>query len=178
MQVPASYRGRRRRGGHLAGVPASTHYPHVVRDTMLDFPRNGYMPWRPILIRRQNVHLANHVAVRLKPARRTEIHSSLGFVPRSAVGTGLGSVRLALQHYPHPRRCGFVGHILADLAVAPLADLLVGLFGQSHAISAPAHVAYHRRCPQAEPPAVCHSRPRYARNIFRPSGRTPGALLG
>lgn len=74
---------------------------------------------------RENIDLANVIAVRLKPTGRTPIVASPGFVAMGALWARLARMVLVLQHHPDTFRFGFVRNIGAYLAVIPLARTLV-----------------------------------------------------
>ena len=111
----------------LAGVPASTHEPQVVRHTMLDLTRSAQSARLPGLVPRQDVDLPHHITVRAETTPPTGIPPAAWFVPLGAVGTGLARVMLVDQHDGNALCFRLVGDVLADLAVVPLRGLLVML---------------------------------------------------
>jgi hypothetical protein len=124
----------------LAGVPASTHNPQVVRDTMLYARRSRDPAYLAVPVPRKDIDLPYYIAVRLKPAGRAAIDAPPGFVSVIAVRTSLRAVALIYQLDFDAFGLRLVLNILADLAVIPSADLLVGLLTQIHLIRRVAHI--------------------------------------
>ena len=127
----------------LAGVPASTQNPQIVRDTMLYHGGNGEFPRYAVEVCRKDVDLTDHIAVSAETTRPTGIDPAAWFVPMSAVWTGLAGVMLVLQHHPYAFRARFVRDIGADFAVIPLAHALVVRGTLVDAISDIPHIAHH-----------------------------------
>ena len=86
----------------LAGVPASTHNPHLVRDTMLHRVGHGEFPRCPTHISGKDINLTYHMAMSAETTLPTGIDPAAWFVPTAARGAGLGGVVLILEHQPYP----------------------------------------------------------------------------
>lgn len=86
----------------LAGVPASTHKPQIVRHTMLHQRWGRNLPWLTVGISRKDIDLTYHITVRLKPTGRTGVEASPGFVPMAALWTGLAGIVFILKHQTYP----------------------------------------------------------------------------
>src|SRR6266511_5008882 len=127
----------------LAGVPASTHEPQVVRHTMLDDGRSRQEAHLSGCVPRQDVDLPHHVAVRAETTLPAGIHPAAWFVPLPAIWTGLGRVVLIDQLDGDPFRFRLKGDVLADLAVVPLRGLLVMLLPMIDAIGNVSHITDH-----------------------------------
>src|SRR3989442_1352622 len=82
---------------HLAGVPASTHNPQVVRDTMLHGWGNRDLARLAIQMGGEDIHLPNHIAVSAETTLPTGIDPAAWFMPMAAVGAGLAGVVLVLE---------------------------------------------------------------------------------
>jgi hypothetical protein len=105
----------------LAGVPASTHNPQIVRDTMLYDRRSRDPAYLAVPVPRKDIDLPYYIAVRLKPAGRAAIDAPPGFVSVIAVRAGLRAVVLVYQLDFDAFGLRLVLNILADLAVIPSA---------------------------------------------------------
>ena len=119
---PASYNRCR-----LAGVPASTHEPQIMRHTMLDLSRGAQSANLPGFVPRQDVDLSNNIAMRAETTPPAGIPPAAWFVPLGTVGTGLRCVVFVDQFYRDTFSFRLVGDVLADAAVIPLRGLLVVL---------------------------------------------------
>ena len=97
----------------------------------------------PKLVRRKDVDLTNHIAVRLKPTRRAAVIAPLWFVSIPAGWTSLGGVALILQDNCDPFGLRFVLYEFSDLTMIPTTDFLVGLLAQINAVGNIFDVAQH-----------------------------------
>ncbi len=129
----------------LAGVPASTHEPQVVRHTMLDVGRSAQCAHLPGFIPRQDIDLSHHITMRAETTPPAGIRPAAWFVPLGAVGTGLSRVTLVNQRDSDTFRFRFVGDVLADLAMVPLRGLLVVLLAMIDAIRDIPYIADRNR---------------------------------
>src|SRR4029077_21165874 len=127
----------------LAGVPASTHNPQVVRDTILDHRWSWDLARLSVSVHRQDVDLTHHVAMRLKPTGRALVLAPPRFVAMPATGTGLGRVLLIHQLDFDPFGCRLVLDVPANFAVVPLAHFLVVLSPLVDSVGDVPHVADH-----------------------------------
>ena len=107
---------------------------------MLDDRRSSDFAYLAVLVARKNIDLPYYIAVRLKPARRTTINASLGFVSVMAIRAGLRTVALLYPFGLHAFGLGLVVDVLADLPVIPAAYLLVGALPKIHLISRIPHI--------------------------------------
>src|SRR6266545_4459187 len=150
----------------LAGVPASTHEPQVVRHTMLDVGRSAQCAHLPGFIPRQDIDLSHHITMRAETTPPAGIRPAAWFVPLGAVGTGLSRVTLVNQRDSDTFRFRFVGDVLADLAMVPLRGLLVVLLAMIYAIRDIPYIADRDR---AREPLDSHIHHRHAqfRQAFR-----------
>lgn len=129
----------------LAGVPAATHNPQVVRDTMLDLGRRAQPAGLPGLVPRQDVDLPYHIAVRAETTPTAGIVPAAWFVSASTIWTGLGRVVLIDQLHRDAFGLGLVGDELAKVAVVPLGRLLVVLLPMIDAIRDIPHITNRDR---------------------------------
>lgn len=102
---------------------------------MLDDRRSSELAYLAVLVARKNIDLPYYIAVRLKPARRTTINASLGFVSVMAIRAGLRTVALLYPFGLNAFGLCLVFDVLADLPVIPAAYLLVGALPKIHLIS-------------------------------------------
>ena len=84
-RVSASYGSRR----DLVGVSTSTRTPYRVRFTMLDDPRHSQLPRLAVQVQREDIGLADHISVSAETTGRTVVVASPGFMPITALWTGL-----------------------------------------------------------------------------------------
>src|SRR6266545_3995144 len=126
----------------LAGVPASTHEPQVVRHTMLDVGRSAQCAHLPGFIPRQDIDLSHHITMRAETTPPAGIRPAAWFVPLGAVGTGLS--RVTLDSHIHHRPADLVLHVAHDALVfgahagsgslqAPVAPAALPLGAERHA---------------------------------------------
>src|SRR5262249_37578791 len=118
----------------LAGVPASTHKPQVVRHTILPDWRRRDLPWLTMRIEGKDNDFADHITVSAETTLPAGIDSAAWFVPMPAVWAGLTGVVFILKHLPYPFSLRLVRDIGPDFAMTPLANLLIALTPKVDAI--------------------------------------------
>jgi hypothetical protein len=107
---------------------------------------------------RKNVDRPQRISMSNETASRTAIEPSLGFVSVPALGASLRTIGFIYQFHGDATRRRFVFNLLAQLAVTPVGNLLLGFGFCPFAIGHVAHVAKRQRANFARHRHV-HSRP-------------------
>src|SRR5258705_2734229 len=93
-----------------------------------DFPRFAMFEGR------QEVHLSHDITVRLKATGRAAVNAPPGFVSIAAIGASLAGVVFVYQNDGDAYGLSLVFNQLADFAMTPAANLLVGFLAKCHTI--------------------------------------------